>query len=116
MQLTKRKTANPKAVDEALEAGYRLTWQAGRDLGITRRQLQWWDEQGYVKPAQILHRRLYSPEQLEQLRKMAKLRKAGVSLQQIRRLGLLKLSFTSVVKVRKPVMMGDVLLVRAVSE
>ncbi len=48
--------------------------------GITQRQLQWWDEKGFLVPSRALvngraNTRVYSAEQLKQLRRFAELRR-----------------------------------------
>ena len=52
--------------------------------GATHRQLQWYDEQGVVVPSREDNIRLYSVNQLFEVALIIKLRKRGVSLQQIR--------------------------------
>src|SRR5512136_1586782 len=54
-------------------------------IGITARQLQWWDERGVVVPARFGHRRLYSMEDLAELAVICELRRKGFSLQRIRK-------------------------------
>lgn len=55
------------------------TQEAATMSGLTLRQLQWWDEKGFVKPKQVKHARQYSEWQVEQLRTLSKLRRIGVS-------------------------------------
>ena len=99
-------------LNRSLNDGYLTSAQVCRQLGISMRQLQWWDERKVLRPARTeWHRRLYSPENVSHLRKLAALRKAGVSLQQIRNRKYLTLSFSSVLRVTKPQMIGDVLVV-----
>lgn len=57
-------------------------------LDISRRQLQWWDEQGVVKPHIEGHSRRYTAVDVQRAAVVAQLRSAGLSLQIIR--GLLK--------------------------
>lgn len=92
-------------------AGYLSSWEVCRRLPITPRQLQWWDEMGYLKPFIKWPKRLYSPDQFDRLRKMAALRKAGVSLQEIRKWKCLDCSFASVLRVTKPQLIGAILVV-----
>jgi hypothetical protein len=47
--------------------------------GITQRQLQWWDERGYVCPKIERHRRLYDDQQVRALAVIAALKDHGVS-------------------------------------
>jgi DNA-binding transcriptional MerR regulator len=53
--------------------------------GVTARQLQWWDEQGVVKPDRLGHRRLYSMENLTVIAVICELRRKGFSLQGVRK-------------------------------
>jgi len=53
--------------------------------GITPRQLQWWDERGFVKPARDGHRRLYSIDQVTEVAVICELRRKGFSLQGVRK-------------------------------
>jgi DNA-binding transcriptional MerR regulator len=54
-------------------------------MGITARQLQWWDERGVVKPERAGHRRLYSMNQLTEIAVVCQLRRKGFSLQGVRK-------------------------------
>jgi DNA-binding transcriptional MerR regulator len=54
-------------------------------IGITARQLQWWDERGVVKPQRQGHRRLYSMQNLTEIAVICQLRKKGFSLQGVRK-------------------------------
>jgi DNA-binding transcriptional MerR regulator len=54
-------------------------------IGITARQLQWWDERGVVKPEREGHRRLYSMNQLSEVAVICQLRRKGFSLQGVRK-------------------------------
>jgi len=54
-------------------------------IGITARQLQWWDERGVVKPDREGHRRLYSMNQLSEVAVICQLRRKGFSLQGVRK-------------------------------
>jgi len=56
-----------------------------RSIGITPRQLQWWDERGVVKPEREGHRRLYSLNQLTEMAVICELRRKGFSLQGVRK-------------------------------
>jgi len=68
--------------------GFVTTRQLVKLAKVTHRQLQWWDERNVIRPIIIKHERHYSPTQANQVVMLAKLRKAGVSLQQCRRLFL----------------------------
>jgi DNA-binding transcriptional MerR regulator len=63
--------------------------QVSERIGLTPRQLQWWDEQGIVVPARQGRRRLYSSKDLAELAVLCDLRQRGFSLQRIRKLILL---------------------------
>lgn len=92
--------------------GYLTSSELARKAGISLRQLQWWDEHHVLRPEKLLvHKRLYAPLQLDSARKLAALRKAGVSLQKIRQRKYLDLQFTQVVRVSKPVLIPGVLAV-----
>jgi len=54
-------------------------------IGITPRQLQWWDERGIVSPARAGHRRLYSLDDLAEVAVIVELRNKGFSLQRVRK-------------------------------
>jgi DNA-binding transcriptional MerR regulator len=54
-------------------------------IGITARQLQWWDEQGIVVPSREGHRRLYSLDDMAEMAVIADLRRRGFPLQRVRR-------------------------------
>jgi len=54
-------------------------------IGISARQLQWWDERGVVKPAREGHRRLYSIQHLTEVAVICELRRKGFSLQGVRK-------------------------------
>lgn len=56
-----------------------------KNLGVTMRQLQWWDERGVVMPSHVDHCRWYSPHQAAEVAAIAALRRSGLSLQMIRR-------------------------------
>lgn len=89
-----------------------LAQMVSRETGASNRQLQWWDERGILQPDTIeKHTRLYTKEQLEQVRRLVMLRKAGVSLQEIRRRKLLTLPWVDVRSGRRPFMVGDILIV-----
>lgn len=53
--------------------------------GITARQLQWWDEQGVVKPDRAGHSRRYSMQNLTVVAVICELRRKGFSLQGVRK-------------------------------
>jgi DNA-binding transcriptional MerR regulator len=57
-----------------------------RSVGVTLRQLQWWDERSLVSPLQSNHRRIYGPRQLAEIRLIAALRKKKISLQKCRQI------------------------------
>jgi DNA-binding transcriptional MerR regulator len=54
-------------------------------IGITARQLQWWDERGVVKPERVGHSRLYSMQNLTEMAVICELRRKGFSLQGVRK-------------------------------
>jgi hypothetical protein len=103
----KGKAAAPVAGEQVY-----TTVQVVAATGASRRQLQFWDEHHVVSPRMEAHRRVYSELQLLQIRKIVMLRKAGVGLQQIRKSKLTMLPFVAVKRVTRPVLIGDVLVVR----
>jgi DNA-binding transcriptional MerR regulator len=54
-------------------------------IGVTARQLQWWDERGVVKPERQGHRRLYSMQNVMEMAVICELRRKGFSLQGVRK-------------------------------
>ena len=54
-------------------------------IGITARQLQWWDERGIVAPKRQGHRRIYSWDEVVTLAVICQLRRRGFSLQRMRK-------------------------------
>jgi len=56
-----------------------------RLIGITPRQLQWWDEKGVVTAEREGHKRLYSADRLTELAVISELRRKGFSLQGVRK-------------------------------
>ncbi len=53
--------------------------------GVTARQLQWWDERGVVRPERVGHRRIYSMQNLAEIRVISELRRKGFPLQKVRK-------------------------------
>jgi DNA-binding transcriptional MerR regulator len=56
-----------------------------RIAGVSKRQLQWWDERKLVSPRRVAHRRVYAPQQVLEILTMTALRQKGLSLQKIQR-------------------------------
>jgi DNA-binding transcriptional MerR regulator len=54
-------------------------------IGVTARQLQWWDERGVIRPVHQGHQRLWSMQDAVLCSIVARLRDAGDSLQKIRK-------------------------------
>ena len=54
--------------------------------GITGRQLQWWDEQGVVRPQRSGRNRAYSLDDVAELSVICELRERGFSLQRVRKI------------------------------
>lgn len=59
--------------------------QITKALGISGRQLQWWDERGVLKPRHAGHRRFYSRDDVIALWAVKQLRQRGLSLQSVRK-------------------------------
>ena len=53
--------------------------------GSTLRQLQWWDEQGIVRPARAGHRRIYSSCDVAEVAVLCELRRKHFPLQRVRK-------------------------------
>jgi DNA-binding transcriptional MerR regulator len=53
--------------------------------GLSPRQLQWWDEQGIVRPARQGRNRIYSLADLTEVSVLCELRRKGFSLQRVRK-------------------------------
>lgn len=53
---------------------------------VSARQLQWWDERGFIRPEHRKHRRYYSPAQAALALVCGELLKKGYSLQRCRKL------------------------------
>lgn len=54
--------------------------------GITRRQIQWWDEQRLVSPVHHAHKRYYTPQQTALVIVIAQLLKKGYTHPMLRKL------------------------------
>jgi DNA-binding transcriptional MerR regulator len=88
------------------------THEVSNATGASLRQLQWWDERGILKADVVEgHARLYSAETVARAKRLTQLRRAGASLQQIRRLKLLSLDFDTVVRVSRTTLIGATMFV-----
>lgn len=85
--------------------------ETAREAHVTLRQLQWWDERGILSPVQMLHKRLYTKEQVELASRFGRLRKAGLPLRSLQKYA--ELPWTSVLQIRagKPQLIGSILVV-----
>jgi DNA-binding transcriptional MerR regulator len=54
-------------------------------VGVTARQLQWWDERGVVRPEHLGHRRVYCIQNIMEIAVICELRRKGFSLQGVRK-------------------------------
>lgn len=61
------------------------TVELNRALGVSFRVLQWWDEKKVIMPAMDRHTRVYTHDEAVLVGVVHQLRKAGLSLQKIRR-------------------------------
>lgn len=79
--------------------------------GASLRQLQWWDERKVIEPVWgiVGHSRLYSPRQVEDVRRLMILRRAGVSLRRAR--PLISEPWQTIRRLKGPTVVGDVLMV-----
>ena len=57
-----------------------LSADVARLAGVSLRQLQWWDERKVISPRKDDRRRIYVPEQVLELLRVAALRRKGLSL------------------------------------
>lgn len=95
------------------------TLQVASLTKVSLRQLQWWDERGLVCPKFVPGLggdgfvRQYSEEDLRRVFRMAQLRKAGVSLQMAAKILKSKMEWKTVMRIRKPTVIGDILVVPA---
>ena len=62
-----------------------LSVDVSRIAGVSKRQLQWWDERKVVSPRREAHRRVYVRQQVLEILTVSALRRKGLSLQKIRR-------------------------------
>ena len=77
-----KKTRSPHVLASEVFSSQDVT----RITGVSLRQLQWWDEQGVVSPAQQGHKRLYQIHEVVDVAVINELRSKGMSLQKIRRM------------------------------
>lgn len=61
------------------------TAEVARIAGVSRRQLQWWDERRVIPVRHVGHNREYEEFDLLQISVLAQMRRKGLSLQVIRR-------------------------------
>jgi DNA-binding transcriptional MerR regulator len=54
-------------------------------VGVSARQLQWWDERAVLQPEHIGHRRWYSMQNVMEIAVICELRRKGFSLQGVRK-------------------------------
>lgn len=88
-----------------------LEWYTTNEVsemtGASLRQLQWWAEHNWIRPKRgKRYHREWSAEDVEKVRKILALRRAGVRHAEIRRLKLLSVDFDEVVVVRKAILVG----------
>ena len=77
----KTKHHAPIALDSELR-----TFDVARLANVSPRQIQWWDERKLVMPRFEGHRRLYTVNQLLEIKVIAVLKRKGLSLQRIRKI------------------------------
>ena len=86
------------------------TGEVCRRTGATARQLQFWDEQGLLRPwKNENHRRWYLPAQVERIERIMELLGLGVALQ--RALHLSKMEYDSVERIDGACLVGKKLIV-----
>jgi len=89
------------------------TAEVAYKTGVSRRQLQWWDEKNLVRPSLglISHQRRYSAEDLHRIAIIGQMRNGGLSLWQIRKALRLKERWERFEIISKPRVIGGVLFV-----
>jgi hypothetical protein len=95
----------------ALPGKFYTAFEVSLQANLSLRQLQWWDERGILSPIIQYHRRLYTVEQRDLAIRMGKLRKAGLPLRKLPKYAALPWASIVSVRVGKPAMMGNVLVV-----
>ena len=90
---------------------YYTTNEVARSTGASLRQLQWWSEHKWVRPAIHGKHRRWIEADVEKVRKIVALRRAGVRHSEMRRLRLLEVDFAKVVVVKKATLIDGVLYV-----
>jgi len=104
----KRQPTTMEAPPRVPEGSY-TTLQVSLMSGASLRQLQWWDDHGILCPPVVAHMRLYTANEASNARRIVQLRKAGVSLKQVR--NLLSMEYEHVRKIRVPTVIGSTLVI-----
>lgn len=84
-------------------------WSVSQKCDVSLRQLQWWDEQGIVSPIQIDHKRMYTDAELEKVRRIARLSKAGIQPRKAKK--YLAWKYSAVMGISKPTIINGILVV-----
>lgn len=104
------KSQKPKRQQSAIaDAPTHTAWSVSQTCDVSLRQLQWWDEQGAVSPAQIDGKRMYTDAEVEKVRRIARLRKAGIGLRHVRK--YLSWQYSCVMRITVPTIIQGVLVV-----
>jgi DNA-binding transcriptional MerR regulator len=85
------------------------TEAVSKACGVSLRELQYWDEQGVLCPIHVGHKRMYTDAEVKQVRRIARLTRAGVQVCRARK--YLKWRFTAVMRISIPTIIKGVLVV-----
>jgi MerR-like DNA binding protein len=85
--------------------------QLSDTFNITLREIQWWCERGLLRPLIQNNIRHFDSDECRRAQRIKQLRKAGVSLTSIRRVLKSGLVYSRVIRIRKPTIIGDTLVV-----
>jgi DNA-binding transcriptional MerR regulator len=91
------------------DAPTHTAWAVSQTCDVSLRQLQWWDERGAISPAIIDHKRMYTDAELEKVRRIAALRKAGIGLRHVKK--YLGWQYSDAVRIVRPTIINGVLVV-----
>jgi hypothetical protein len=108
--MKREKSEKPKRQQSAVaDAPTHTAWSVSQTCDVSLRQLQWWDEQGVVAPVQIDGKRMYTDAEVERIRRIARLRKAGIGLRHVNK--YLGWQYSLVIRISKPTVINGALVV-----
>ena len=91
------------------DAPTHTAWAVSQTCDVSLRQLQWWDEQGIVSPIIIDHKRMYTDAELEKVRRLGQLSRAGVQVHRAKQ--YLKWEYSDVRRIWVPTVINGVLVI-----